>query len=161
MRLLIVLLAIALCVVPVAAQTPTSTPIPLPNEEIYDALQDADESLGDVDDPLSSPDGSPLLPDQDGTVIFGYAKWLLSPGAADELVGPFAPVISHIFIYLAMRVALFGIYLVVYLAVYLIKWAIWIFKLVLAIISTAAEVLNVITDFAGGIISKVFRFIGG
>jgi len=125
--------------------------IQLPN--IGEIISNADQQLADAGNTLTNPDGSPLLPSQTGAVLFGYAKWLTSPAAAEELLGPFAPVASHVGIFLLMDVTLVGLYFIIYAAIYIVRWAIWLFKLLLQIIQTIASAAN-------GAIGWLLAFIG-
>lgn len=134
-------------------------PIPIPVVEIFDTLQSANDQLASIDAPLTSPNGTPLLPSETGSLIFGYAKWLISPGGAAEIFGPFAGIVSHLSIYLAAQLALALVYSIAYAATYLIRWVVWLFKLILMIIAAIAEILGVVWDIAGGILSKVLKFI--
>lgn len=135
--------------------------ITVPSGDILDQLRRAEEQLANIDVNLTSPEGVPLLPAETGAAVFGYAKWLTSTAAAETLAGPFAPILSHTGTFLAMQLALFVVYVIVFAGTYLIRWVIWLFKFLLDVISTIAEVVNVVTDFAGGIIGKLLKFVGG
>ncbi len=137
---------------------PTPTAIPLPDFEMLEDLLEVDIDLAGIDGSLLAPNGSPLLPGETGAVVFSYAKWLMSANAANSIFGPFAPVISHLSIYIAARMALFAVYVVIYAAVYIIRWIVWIFKLVMQIIATIASVIDTIV---GKALSFVFKFFGG
>lgn len=132
-------------------------PIPLPNRELLDALQDADAEMAGVDGSLLAPDGHPILPAQTGALIFGYAKWLMSPSTTDELFGPFAGVISHLSIYIVAIIALVLIYSIIFAATYFIRWVIWFFKLIMQIVVAIASVVDTVI---GKAIGAVLKFIG-
>lgn len=116
--------------------------VPVPGV-IGDALQQADSELSGVTQPLRNANGSSLLPAlTGGTQIFGYIKWIISGAAAQELAGPFAPIVSHMGVYLVMNFALTGVYLVVYASIYIIRWAIWLYNKVLQLVTLIATLLS-------------------
>lgn len=121
-----------------------------PDNDIFSGLSQADSALSSVNQPLSPG----LVPNQNGALVFGIIKWLTAAATADELFGPFAPVLSHVGIFLAMDVALVAIYAVVYFAVYVVRWVIWLIKTIFLIIQTIAST-------ATGLIGAIFRFIAG
>lgn len=126
-------------------------PIQLPN--ITGIINDANQQLADAGDSLTAPDGSPLLPAETGATLFGYAKWITSPAAADELLGPFAPAASHVGIFLTMDIALVALYAIIYGAVSIARWVIWLFRLLLQIIQAIASAAN-------GVLGWILGFIG-
>lgn len=128
-------------------------------DQIGDALQDSDMALGAVDVDLAAPNGSPLLPTLAALItIFGYLKWVLSGTAASELAGPFAPLVSHMGIYLSMQFALFAIYAVIYAVVYIIRWVIWLFNTVVQIIQTISQI---IASLPGWLIIAAIGIVAG
>lgn len=132
----------------VGVPPPTPNSLTLPEVEMNDALDDASTDLQDANIPLSSPDGSPLVPAADtGKMVFGYAKWLTAPTTAQELMGPFAPIYYHVGYFITADMVLVGIYFVVFGAVYIIRWVIWIYRSVLEIISSIGGI-----GLVGGII---------
>lgn len=116
--------------------TPTPVQLVIPEQEMSQGLDNANADLESVDVPLTSPNGLPLLPAETGQVIFSYAKWITSPVAAQELMGPFAPVYYHVGYLLGADVALLSVYIVVYGAVYVIRWVIWLYRSIVQIVST-------------------------
>lgn len=129
------------------------TPIPIPLTQIGGAIGQGDQLLATVNAPLTSPDGSPLLPDEDGGLIFAYTKWVIAPQTAQELAGPFAPIIISLGILMVADMALFAVYVAIYAGVYFIRWAVWIFRLVL-------QIIEAIASAAGGVIGALLSFIG-
>lgn len=125
---------------------------------LIDIVKQADDAFHGVNVPLESPDGSPLLPNETGSTIFGYAKWLLSPATAEEIAGPFAPIVSALGFLIIAEITLLGVYGVVYIAMYLVRWVVWIFKLLMAVIQTIAAIID---TAVGKIIGAIFKFIGG
>ena len=154
---LVVLLGL-LGIMPALAQTPTPYPtptgIPIPESDLFGGLTDSDQLLGGVDGAqLDAPNGAPLLPEDNTALIVGYAKWLISPAAAQEIATPFAPLFISVGIWLQLSLALLVIYLVVYVGVYLLRWVIWLIRLVLQIVSAVASVAN-------GVVGWLLGFIG-
>ena len=134
---------------------------------ISEAIIDADNRMAGIDAPLTAPDGVPLLPAFNAQTVFGYAKWITSGAAGQEIAGPFAGVFYHLGLYVGMSVALSAIYGVVYAVVYLIRWVIWFIRflaqLVQAIIAIVVSIpiilvaikiiaiLSIITAIAAGV----------
>lgn len=122
-RIVVFLLVLLALPLPTLAQTPTPPgPLPLPTQQMYEALATQNANLATLPADLTSPNGIPLLPNEDGVVLFGYIKWLISPTAADEWAGPFAPVFQHIGIGLWMSFALMGVYGTVYVIANIGGW---------------------------------------
>lgn len=157
MRLLVIVFVLFLIAVPVLAQDPTPTPIFIPEADMYDALGDADASLGELPGDLTQSNGTPLLPTLNLTELIGYARWITSPAAADEIFGVFAPVVTPLGLLLAVRFALGGIYFIVYAAIYLIRWVIWIFKMLLMLVNSLGALINL----AGGLVGKGLSWLFG
>lgn len=126
---------------------PNRTPIPLDASGLYESLQEANSDITSLGPDLSAPQGVELLPSEDGSQIFRYAKWLLSPSSADELAGPFAPIIAHTGIFVTLTIALAVVYGVVYVAIYLLKFVVWLFKLILFVIQVVVSVIGSIFKF--------------
>lgn len=105
-----------------------------PVPELYQALATANAAVNAMPTDLTAPSGSPLLPSTDGSQIFAYAKWLLSPAAADEYAGPFAPILQHLGIAIGAMFTLVLIYVGAYVVNFgmrFVLWiAIWAFKLI-------------------------------
>lgn len=125
----------------------TPTPIPIDAGGMYESLGEANSSITEVGPDLSAPDGVELLPDADPQEIFRYAKWLISPSSADELVGPFAPLVVHTGVFVGLLIGVSAIYTVVYAAVYLIKFVVWIFKMIVLLIDSVVSVVGSIFKF--------------
>jgi len=148
MKLVIIVCLILLIAVPAAAQTdippttagvgeikPTSTPINLPIDPVNEMLATADGSLQGLPDDLSRPGGSTsIIPPDQGSLVYGYAKWLLSPNIANEVFGPFSGFVEHASIYVGMMLAMGGVYAAVYAIMYAIRWAEWLFNTILKIL---------------------------
>lgn len=145
-RLSLLVIVCCLSVSPVLAQTATPTPtptiIPIPADDLYQALATSEAIKQQAPADLSAPGGQPLLPATDGSQIFGYAKWLVSSSAAAEIGGPFATLIVHTGIVIGMQMALIAIYVIVLGVVYLVKWAIFIYRLAMELIRTIANVID-------------------
>jgi hypothetical protein len=150
----------------VFSKEPTPTPIPIPANELYDGISEADDALSAVDVPLSAPDGAPLLPDPDVVLLFGYVKWITSPGAAQELFGPFDGIFTHLGILLVMQFSIFGVYLVVFFVSSVIRWVLWIYTWILKIaagVAIAPVVIAVLAIAAAiiAIVAAVNHFLNG
>ena len=133
---------------------PTPTGIPIPESDLFGGLGQGDQLLGSVDGTqLDAPDGAPLLPEDNTALIVGYAKWLISPAAAQEVTGGFAPLFISVGIWLQMALALVALYVVVFVGVYFLRWVIWLVRLILQIVSAIASVAN-------GVVGWLLGFIG-
>lgn len=120
----------------------TGTPmfaVPLP--DINSGIGQTDQ-LSNLD--LEAPGGSAILPDPNLPRLFGYAKWLLTFSSAEEYAGPFAPAIQHMGIALTATIALAGAYFTVWVVMWLVRFAVWLFLLVIRIV-----------DFAAGMFSRI------
>jgi hypothetical protein len=87
------------------------------------------------------------VPAETGRELFGYAKWLLSPSSADELAGPFAPIISHTGIFVTLVFGLTLVYAIVWAAVWIFRFVVWLFKIIMSIIQTVTAVIGSIFKF--------------
>lgn len=102
---------------------------------LIEALATANAQLEGFDGDL----GAGSLPTENGAVIFGYGKWLLSTTAADELFGPFSPIITHLGVAVGILVGLGVVYGSVYGVVVVVRAVVFVVKnwqsiLVLAIV---------------------------
>lgn len=121
-------------------ESPVAIPIP---GEVEDALIEIDDSLASVDVPLTAPDGQPLLPSLSAAPqVFGYIKWIVSGAAANELAGPFAPIVSGMGIFLVMNFALTAIYFIVYGAVYIGRWILWLVHIIMQLLQTIGALIG-------------------
>lgn len=116
--------------------TPTPVQLVIPEQEMNQGLANAGAALESVNVDLASPDGAPLLPAETGETLFSYAKWLTSPVAAQELMGPFAPIYYHVGYLVTVQVALFSVYITIYGAVYTFRWVKWLYNSIREIINT-------------------------
>jgi hypothetical protein len=114
---------------------------------LYDALERGNNALGGLPTDLTRPNGVSILPAESGESLFRYVKWIVSPSSADEIAGPFAPIVSHSGIFLTLMFTLSAVYAVVYVASYLIRFAIWLFKIVLAIIQAIIGAIGALLNF--------------
>jgi hypothetical protein len=157
-KTLLVFVFVFLIAAPTLAQTATPTPGPtptliIPSVPIDNAVHDANQGIATLDAPIDSPDGRPLVPDENGAALFGYIKWLVSPPVGDELAGPFGPFMAMAGILLTMEIATLGVYIALYIIVYGLRWAIAIFKFILLLIQTVAAA-------ASGVVGFLLGFIG-
>ena len=95
--------------------------------------------------PLTAPDGQPLLPSLSAAPqLFGYIKWIVSGAAANEIAGPFAPIISGLGIFLVMNFTMTAIYFIVYGAVYIGRWILWLIRIIMQIIQTIGALIGAV-----------------
>lgn len=136
--------------------TPTLTPTPvlnIPAGDLNDSLAGADTAIGTLPGSVTAPNGTSFLSNVNFAVVFGYIKWVTSPSAQDELAGPFGQIIADLGILLAVRMAYLGVYALVYLITFTLRWGIWIAKFIMA-------VLNLIAVLANSIIGKIAAIVG-
>lgn len=147
-RFLILIFASVVTSYGAAAQTSTPEPPTMffPSQSIGEGLA-ASGNLADIGD-IAAPEGVPILPENNSQALFRYAKWILSINIAEELAGPFAPVVHHVGLLLVVVIALGSIYFVVYAVMYLVKWAVWLFLIAMRII-----------DFITGLISRAIELV--
>lgn len=125
--------------IPSPTPIPTSAPIQLqatvdvPTNHMYDFLATAEGNLQSAPEDISNP-GVPILPNQDGSQIFGYAKWLLSSSTAEELFGPFGTPVLHISAMISLVIFLAIIYFIVFLVSYILRFVIRIVQAVLELL---------------------------
>lgn len=117
---------------------------------IWSGLQDANTLLNSVPQSFAA-----SVPNETGRAIFGYVKWLVSPSSADEIAGPFAPVISHIGFALLVMFAGAAIYALVWAVVWLLKFVIWLFQWLLKIVDLVLQIAQVVANGIGGLIKIV------
>lgn len=127
MKILIALILTFVFVLPVSAQVSTPQPPPLPTQEMYQALATQNANIiNTMPSSLQNPNGTGLLPNQNGSQLFGYIKWLINPAMADEWAGPFSPAFQHFGIGLYMIFAMSGIYMVAYTVNNIGSWVFWL-----------------------------------
>jgi hypothetical protein len=132
----------------------TPTPIAIDGSGIYEALQQGNNSVIGLPADLAAA-GRP--PDEDGSEIFAYVKWFVSPSSADELAGPFAPIVSHTGIFLALVFAMTVIYAVVWAAVWLLKFVVWVFKLITG--NLVLSVIFIVVAAIGAIVMLLTKIL--
>lgn len=130
-------------------------------DEIGEFTQGANDLINSLPVDLTRPEGQPILPSFDDLIVFfGYVKWLISPTTGSELFGPFAPVFQHLAIGFGAIMVLAGVYVVSYIAVWLITMARWLFTWVLRMIDLALQVIQAgVQLFLKGA-SAVIGFLG-
>ncbi len=150
MKALALVVLLLLFALPVSAQT--STPLPLPEAQMYEQLATQNASIiSTLPADITSPNGSPLLPSNNSSTIFGYAKWMLAPAAADEWAGPFAPIFYNVGIGVYMVFALMGVYGTVYVIGHAGAWIAWLwmqFQRITDLLLQAAQAWPVILILA-------------
>lgn len=129
----------------------TPTPIAVDASGLYEALQQGNDSILSLPPDLSSAG----LPIESGSRVFGYVKWLVSPSSADEIAGPFAPIVSHTGIFLTITFFTALVYAVVWVTVFLFKFVIWIFKFIVLIVDLVLQFAQAVGAFIGGIVKLI------
>lgn len=125
---------------PVRSPTPipTSEPIDLvathgadlPFNDAINYLATANANVEDAPEDLTNP-GVAVLPQENGNQIFSYAKWLISPTAANEVFGPFGTLAVHLGAAIALVIFLAIVYFLIFVISLLIRFVIWIIKRIL------------------------------
>lgn len=152
-RLLLILVVLILLAAPATAQTVTPpTPIPIPADEMFQGLATADANLLAAPPDIAAPAGVPILPNPNNTLVFGYVKWLISASVSGELFGSFSPVVIVFGVYVSMNMALSVVYGLIYAAVYIARWVIWLFKIIIEIVQVIASALQ-------SLIGWIFKFL--
>jgi hypothetical protein len=125
---------------PVATPGPNATPgIIVPNDDISAGLN-AIPTITGID--LDSPGGQPVLPEANLVILFSYAKWMLAFSSAEEYAGPFAPIVQHLGIGVFLAVALGAVLITVWVAMYLIRFAVWLLLLIIRLIDFVAGMFS-------------------
>jgi hypothetical protein len=119
-----------------------ATAIAIQAGDLYSGLSGVNALLDSLPDTVNSG-----VPDETGRTLFGYAKWLISPSSADELAGPFAPIVSHTGIFLTLVFALTLVYAIVWAAVWIFRFVVWLFKIIMLIIQVVVGVIGSILKF--------------
>lgn len=108
------------------ASQPYEAVVNVPFPELFAGIAEANVTINSLPNDLTAPNGISLLPGTNGSQVFAYAKWLLSPSAADEYAGPVAPIIQHQAILVSGMMALIVVYVAIYLVVWGIRFIIWL-----------------------------------
>ncbi len=119
--------------IPLASPTPMATLEPVnlggtlevPEGEMYNYLATANANLESAPDDLTNP-GVAVLPDETGSQIFRYAKWITSAGAADEVFGPLSPFVTHAGAAVFLAIFLAIVYFLIFLATLIIRFVSWL-----------------------------------
>lgn len=115
------------------APTPfLSTPVMPPSGGLIDFLATAERGLQDGENQMATANAA--LPTQNSRLFIGYAKWIVSPTTAQEVFGPFAPIIAVIGTVIVILLVLALVYLFITIAVLIIRFIIWIITQVLKLI---------------------------
>jgi hypothetical protein len=117
---------------------------------IWGGLQDANTMLNTLPQSFA---GS--VPPETGRALFGYVKWIVSPSSADEIAGPFAPVISHIGFALLIMFGAAAVYAIVWALVWILKFVVWLFKWVLTLVDLVLQIAQVIGNAIGGLLKFI------
>ncbi|MBI5671278.1 MAG: hypothetical protein HZC41_25050 [Chloroflexi bacterium] len=118
---------------------PTSTPVlqdytvELPTTDLINYLATAESNLSNAPTDLRNPAG-PILPNTNGSQVFGYSKWLMSPATANEIFGPFGLVVSHVAAAVTLVIILALVYFLIYVAVLIVRFVVWIISTILKVV---------------------------
>jgi hypothetical protein len=121
---------------------PRPTPIAIDGAGLNSALMGGNAGLTGLPANLDSG-----VPNETGAQLFRYAKWIFSPSSADEIAGPFAPAVSHAGIGFSLMFSVGLVYGIIWAAVWLIRFAIFIFRLILEFIRTVVSVIGSVLRF--------------
>lgn len=116
----------------------TNTPYPtdlatvqIPESALLDNLSTTESELDDLSSSIGTTDkqiywnGNPILPNEDGSSVFGYFKWMTST-SAESLFGPFSPLLLHFGILMALVMLSLVIYFGKIIIVTLFKGVSWV-----------------------------------
>jgi hypothetical protein len=139
------LMVVLFQIVPTLPPLPSPTPFPtatieatavldIPRSEIYNFLSTAVANVNALPDDINAPGGVGITPNEDGSTIFGYAKWMFGFPAKELLGTTISPIATHVWVLVVLIVILTTIYLAVNLVTTLIKGVTWIIQQVLRLI---------------------------
>lgn len=141
---------------PIPSSTPiiintfaTPTAIAIDAGGIYGALTDSNADVVNLPPSLINVGRPPV---ESGSQIFAYVKWIVSPSSADEIAGPFAPIISHTGIFLSLTFVMMTVYAIIWGVVWLLRFIVWIFKFIVMLVDLVLQVAQAIGGIIGGII---------
>jgi hypothetical protein len=114
---------------------PTSTPMPtfaadVPRSDIYYYLATAAANFNALPDDPAAPGGVPLLPNDDGRNLFGYARWLLSGSVTPELLGPLAPFGTSTFVWVTLIIVIVAIFLTLNLVTTIVRFVVFVISFI-------------------------------
>lgn len=118
--------------IPTATQWELQATAQLPTGPIYDYLATTESNLAAA--PAQIDSGLAVLPHLPAGEAFGYAKWLIGTGTTSEVFGPFAIIVQHVTAELFIIVALATIYLIIFLARFVLRFINWLITNILKII---------------------------
>lgn len=99
-------------------EMPIPTLVPeIPRNDIYNFLATADANLAQAPENIQ-----PILPVEDGSAAFRYAKWLIGGTASSDLFGPFAPIANNLGAVIALVLFLGLVFVVVYIVVFIVRF---------------------------------------
>jgi hypothetical protein len=128
------------------AQQGTPTPVEIPAQQMFEQLATQNANLYSIPD-------LPVFPEDRSSQILGYAKWITTPGIAEEIFGLFHPLFSAIGLLLLTQVVLNGIYVVAWIIAQIVRWIVWLIRLILDVIQGVANALD-------SLIGWLFKILG-
>jgi hypothetical protein len=123
----------------------------IPLLSLYSALDQVNSALLTLPTNISAG-----VPDPDNRVLFGYAKFLLSPAIASEFGGPFAPIFQHVYVGFFLLFGLGFVYCVVWALVWILRFVVWIFRFILQLVDLVLQIAQVVGNSIGSLIKFIF-----
>jgi hypothetical protein len=127
-----------------------ATAVALDTGNIWSGLQEANAMVNSL-----PPNMAAAVPAETGRTLFGYVKWLVSPSSADEIAGPFAPMLSHMGFALLLIFGAAAIYAIVWGLVWVLKFVVWLFQWVLKLVDLVLQIAQVIGNAIGGLLKFI------
>ena len=114
-------------VIPPASATPTQAIPPtvqLPYMEVYGYIGTLDAQSASLPSNITNP-YVPIVPAVNAAALWGYAKWLISPSTADQIAGPFAPLIQHMAVIVIITLTLSLVYGLITAIRFVARFVVW------------------------------------
>lgn len=121
--------------IPSLTPVPSATPIgidvtaTLPIGTMIDYIATVQAQVDSVPEDVTNL-GAPILPADDGGKIYAYTKWLVSPNIGDELFGPFGGFSLRLRNAISIVLAFAVIYGLLFFIIYLLRFVIYVVKLI-------------------------------
>lgn len=131
----------------------TNCDLVAPINTMFSELDAANAGTALLPDNLAAPDGLNILPTDDFTEIFSYVKWIVDPASASSWAGVLAPIFIAFGILINAVVIMSAVYVGLWVIIYAVKWVIWLFRLLLQIITALAAAF----DLALGWVFKIIK----
>ncbi len=134
-----------------SAQTETpAAPLPVDMGQIENYVATAAAQANQLPSDITAPNGIALVPDNDNSLLFSYAKWLFSTNTAYELLGQtLAPFAINFFLLLMMLVALTILWFIIVFLVLLFRFIMWVVRLILQFLEIVSNVAASFLKYIG------------